>query len=75
MNIGQTLHWYITGFLLVFKNCLWTCSLAGFLLDFTGFLILEENNSEIMLNPPAQYLRKFNFHAFTQVLPNTFMYA
>ena len=33
---------------------------------------LKENNSEIMLNPPAQYLRKFNFHAFTQVLPNTF---
>ena len=27
-------------FLLVFKNCLWTCSLAGFLVDFTGFLIL-----------------------------------
>ena len=33
---------------------------------------LKENNSEIMLNPPAQYLRKFNFHAFAQVLPNTF---
>ena len=32
---------------------------------------LKENNSEIMLNPPAQYLRKFNFHVFTQVLPNT----
>ena len=35
---------------------------------------LKENNSEIMLNPPAQYLRKFNFHAFAQVLPNTFTY-
>ena len=34
---------------------------------------LKENNSEIILNPPDQYLRKFNFHSFTQVLPtNTF---
>ena len=26
------------------------------------------------MNPPAQHLRKFNFHGFTQVLPNTFTY-
>ena len=28
---------------------------------------LKENNPEIMLNPPAQYLRKFNFHVLAQV--------
>ena len=33
---------------------------------------LKENNFEIMMNAPAQYLRKFNFHVFAQVLPNTF---
>jgi len=36
---------------------------------------LKENNPEIMLNPPAQYLRKCNFHVFypsIRIFPNTF---
>ena len=31
---------------------------------------LKEHNPDPMLNPPFQYLRKCNFHVFTQVLPS-----
>ena len=48
----------------------WRCAfvVVGTNQKFYSRSMHKENNPEIMVNPLLQYLRKYNFHVFTQVL-------